>query len=526
MSQRGRTVTLEHGRDAAALAATPASTRTRAIVLAGGIGFLVFATLNSGGYRYGASDQSFYIPAILAHLDSALFPRDGALLAPQARYFLVDEIVAGLIARIGGSIELWFLVGQAATLLLLYGALLVLGRTMYRSPLAIAALVAAETLRHRITKTGVNTLEGYFHPRVLVFAIGVAATALFLRGRPRLALVLALAGGVLHPTTAAFFVILIGVGAWVVDRRARPALAAGAAAAAALVLWALVAGPWRGALAPMDAEWRALLSSKDYLFPVQQWRLDTWAINLGTAALAIGTWWARRRAGVAGPYEHGLLAGAIVLLAGFVIVLPLVAWGSTLLIQLQVTRVFWVLELLAIVGVVWWLVDRPAFVPGRQWMSPLVVGVLVGAAVLRGLWVGTVERDRDIFQPGLPNTDWTRALDWLKTHASKDAHVLADPGHAWKFGVPVRVAGFDVYLEDVKDTAMALYSRDVAERVLTRTRALGSFDALDAARARELAAAYDLDYLITTTPLELPLAGTSGRFRIYRLDGTPAAAAR
>ena len=38
--------------------------------------FVVLATLNSAGYRYGASDQALYIPAVLRHLDPALFPQD------------------------------------------------------------------------------------------------------------------------------------------------------------------------------------------------------------------------------------------------------------------------------------------------------------------------------------------------------------------------------------------------------------------------------------------------------------------
>ena len=47
--------------------------------------FVVLATLNSAGYRYGASDQAFYIPAVTRQLDPALFPRDRALIDAQAR---------------------------------------------------------------------------------------------------------------------------------------------------------------------------------------------------------------------------------------------------------------------------------------------------------------------------------------------------------------------------------------------------------------------------------------------------------
>ncbi len=42
----------------------------------------------------------------------------------------------------------------------------------------------------------------------------------------------------------------------------------------------------------------------------------------------------------------------------------------------------------------------------------------------------------------------------------------------------------DVFLEEVKDSAMAIYSRDVAVRVVERTAAIGDFAALTAPRAR------------------------------------------
>ncbi len=45
--------------------------------------------------------------------------------------------------------------------LMLGTALWRLGHRLYRGPLAVATLIAAETLRHRVTRTGVNTLEAY-----------------------------------------------------------------------------------------------------------------------------------------------------------------------------------------------------------------------------------------------------------------------------------------------------------------------------------------------------------------------------
>ncbi|MGE3404483.1 MAG: hypothetical protein AB7K63_17970, partial [Vicinamibacterales bacterium] len=92
------------------------------------------------------------------------------------------------------------------------------------------------------------------------------------------------------------------------------------------------------------------------------------------------------------------------------------------------------------------------------------------------------------------------------------------PGHAWKHGTSVRVsAGRDVFLEEVKDSALAIYSRDVAHRVVERTQAVGDFTRLTADRALELAGQYDLDYLVTTSELSLPLAYSNREFHIYRL---------
>ena len=96
--------------------------------------------------------------------------------------------------------------------------------------------------------------------------------------------------------------------------------------------------------------------------------------------------------------------------------------------------------------------------------------------------------------------------------------MLADPGHAWKYGTSVRVsASRDVFLEDVKDSALAIYSRDVAARVVERAAAVGDFSQLTAERSRELAARYELDYLVTTADLDLPLAYRNSDFRIYSL---------
>lgn len=100
-------------------------------------------------------------------------------------------------------------------------------------------------------------------------------------------------------------------------------------------------------------------------------------------------------------------------------------------------------------------------------------------------------------------------------------HVFADPGHGWKYGTSVRVSGGrDVLLEEVKDSALAIYSRDAARRVVDRTSAIGDFNTLTPDRARELAQRYDLDVLITTTEMALPRLYRNAQFQIYAI-GNP-----
>jgi hypothetical protein len=482
----------------------------------GATAFLIVATLNAGGYRYGASDQAFYIPAILKQLDPSLFPRDTALIGPQARYFFVDEIVAALVRGTGWPIEAWFAIGYAVTLTVFYLGLWRLGHQVFRTPHATWALIAVETLRHRITKTGVNTHEGYFHPRVLVFAVGVWAIATYLRGRSALALALVLIAGLLHPTTAGFFVVFLVPAIWLTEPRARRLI--GVAITAGLVgfSWLLLAGALRGAFTPMDPEWRVLLESKDYLFPLRDWGPGAWFANLGTAALAIGTLAWRVSQKRSSPREEGLLAGALVLTLGFLVTLPAVAAGSAFFVQLQISRVFWILDLLGVVSVLWLILERepePAPLPLRRGL----VALMVSAALARGLWVSVAEpRDRPLVGWSLPQNDWTGILTWAERQP-RHVHLVADPGHAWRFGTPLRYAGRDVLLEEVKDTAMAIYSRDSAARVIDRQTALAAFATLDAEEARALARRYRLDYLITLTPMALPEVHREGAFLVYSL---------
>lgn len=488
--------------------------------------FALLATSNTAGYRYGASDQAFYIPAVLQQLDSSLFPRDVALIVSQGRLSVFEELFAGLVRLTGWSLPTWFAIGYAAALLLLYAALVRLGTYFYSSAWSTAALVFACSLRHRITKTGVNTLEGYFQPRILTFALGLLAIDAVLRKRPALAAALLLVGGVLHTTTALWFSVWVGVALAVEDARLRrPIIALGAVGAVgAIALFATGALP----LTPMDEPWLQAFAGKDYIFPTQ-WELDTWLLNLLLPAIVLGVFLWRRRAGLLRPRETGLVCGCLALIAIFLLALPLIAARSAFVTQLQVSRLFWMSDLLATIYVVWLATEagaRGAATASSAFAGPFgrraaTVALLLGLVALgRGWYVLTVEHPgRPLAEIGFPADEWTDASSWLRTHTPKDAQLLADPGHAWRYGLSLRVsAERDVLLEEVKDSAIALYGRPIATRVTERTAALGDFPALTADGVRALASRYDLDYLVTERPLPLPEVYRNSRFHVYRLD--------
>ena len=154
----------------------------------------------------------------------------------------------------------------------------------------------------------------------------------------------------------------------------------------------------------------------------------------------------------------------------------------------------------------------------REKLAVALAALLIAVSVSRGAYIIFIEHpERHLFELHLPEDPWNDAMQWV-SRQPLNVSVLADPGHAWKYGTSVRVAaGRDVFMEDVKDSAIAMYSRDVAVRVVERSRALGDFTALTPERARALAAEYDLTYLVTEQPLPLAVAYRNSRFGIYRL---------
>jgi hypothetical protein len=471
------------------------------------------ATANAAGYRYGASDLAFYGPAVMRHLEPHLFPRDRDLIDAQARLTFMDETVGTLARTTAGHLPVLFLTLYVLTLVLLAGGAALVGRVLYRHRWTAVALMAALTLRHAVAKSGTNTLEAYFHPRQLAFAFGVLALAAFLRGRTVAAGLALASAALLHPTTTLWFGIWLAVAVLIADPRWRRPMAGLAVTASLAAVWAFAKGPLRGRLILMDGEWLSAIAEKDYLFPLE-WPASAWILNLGYVAAIWVVYRRRAGAGVLAERETALVLGCLALVVVFAAAVVLNAARVALAIQLQPARTFWMLDFLATIYLVWALAEG---VQGGRRRSARAAAALLIVALARGAYVMLVEfPNRPLFEASVPG-DWGRTMTWARDQPA-DTGFLADPAHASRYGTSVRMAaGRDVYVEASKDAAIGMYDRTIALRTQARLRELGSFADLSVDRARQLASAYDLTYLVVERDMALPLAFQSGDIRVYRL---------
>jgi Ca2+/Na+ antiporter len=493
------------------------------LLAAGALGFCALLTLNSGGYHYGVSDQAFYIPVVLDQMDPALFPHDDELIAAQDRFLFFDDWFAPLVRLTGLSLPVAFLAAHVLTLLLLYAAIIGIGRAVYRTWWAVGGLLFLMTARHQIPYTSANSVEGYFHPRMLAFAMGLSATALYLSGRTRWALVVVGLTVLVHPTIGCWFAVLVG-GAMILGGGIAPRTVLAGAVVAVVGVVLTLGDSLRDQLVVMDATWLRVLATKGYLV-TSDWPLVAWLTNLAITAFVFALYRYRRSLGQTSEREGALVAGCGLLLAVFVVSAPFSYAGVALAVQLQVNRVFWLIDAVGMVLLAGVLFEgprglRPTVPPAPVVPRRALVALAIALALTRGGYRGFVERpERPIVQVGLADSDWTELMRWAATQPV-GTHFLADPVHAPRYGVSVRAAsGRDVYLELIKDSALAIYSSDIAGRVARRIDDIGDFEALTVEHARGLAGQYAIDFLITEQRLDLPVATSAGPLVVYELAG-------
>jgi hypothetical protein len=267
----------------------------------------------------------------------------------------------------------------------------------------------------------------------------------------------------------------------------------------------------------MDPAWLGVVQSRDYLFPAR-WPAVAWIVNLMYLVVIVLVYRARRAQSVTTDGERALVAGMLALVVLFLVSVPLSAMHVALAVQLQVNRVFWLLDFVVLAYVAWWLIDGAPARSYRRWRVA-AVAVIGALSMGRGVYVLTIESDRRLVQVSPPTSPWTEAMAWLRRQPP-GWHVLADPTHSWKYGVNVRIAGEkDVLLDVAKDPAIATYDRDIAMRVADRSRALADFDRFTTAEVRALASRYNLDVFVVDAarPFDFPVLYRNAAIAVYDL---------
>jgi hypothetical protein len=488
---------------------------SRAAALAlGAVLFVLVSTANSGGYRFGVSDQAFYIPAIAIKEDPSRFPHDRPLIEPQMRLWLGASLVAWPVSLDDNRFPRTFFAIYLVTLGLLFIAGVTLARSLGVGAIGTAIFLVLLTVRHRIPRTGANSLEGYMHPRMLAFAIGLFALASIARHRMGPAFAAAIAATFVHPTTGGWFLIVLATSAVWSHRQARwLRLVCGVAAVLAVGLVAL--GVSSGRLARMDPAWMKVFEDRDYLFPAE-WPFSAWLLNLAYPAVILLIHRARRNRRQTTPGEDAMVAGLVGLVVFFLLSVPFTVLRVALAVQLQTNRVFWLLDAATAAYVAWWIADT--LLHRSRPVAYAAAGLLAAAAVARGGYLLTTEQ-RPLVAVDLPVSSWTQAMDWLRARPER-WQVVADPNHVYKYGPSVRIAALqDVVVDASKDPALAIYDRGAAMHVAEREEALQHFDDLSVTELRQVARQYGGDVLIDRRdpPRNLPVLYSNHDFVVYSL---------
>ena len=165
----------------------------------------------------------------------------------------------------------------------------------------------------------------------------------------------------------------------------------------------------------MDETWLAVLGTRQYLFP-NDWPWVTWGTNLGYAVTIGVMYWYRRSAVGVSVQETGLMVGCGVLLLVFILSVPFVVAGVALAVQLQVSRVFWLLDFFWTTYFVWLLIESP---PRSRWGLSSVhvryagLALFAVGAIVRGGYVMWVEfPDRALIELKPAASDWQRVMEW------------------------------------------------------------------------------------------------------------------
>ncbi len=289
------------------------------------------------------------------------------------------------------------------------------------------------------------------------------------------------------PDDGGWFAIVVVIAAWWPHRRSRAWLAAGAAGLlAAAVIGRLLLGSGLGSRARPDGQHVADACSATRTTSSRAGGRSMRGSSTSRIRSSSSLIYRRRmRRRIAPAGEGAVVAGLVTLVAVFLVSVPFTAMHIALAVQLQVNRVFWVLDTVALGYVAWFAID----VVARRW--PRRAHGRGGARRDARAGARRICRARPAVRHDRACRERRGRTRWRGSRAGRPRGTCSPiPSHAWRYGSSVRVAASkDTLLDASKDPAFAIYSRDVALRVADATAALANFDTMTDADVRALGVA-------------------------------------
>ena len=391
----------------------------RKLVLILGFTALGFAVM---GYHPGLEDDGIYLPAVKAHLNSALFPFHAEFFRLQVEATVFDGWMARFVQLTGSSVEWAELFWQFVSIFLVLFACYRLARRLFSSAAAQWAAVATVSAMFTlpVSGTALFLMDQHLHPRNLATALTLLAVVEVLNARRWSAVLLLGTGFLLHPIMGAMgisFCVFLSLALMKpVPQWAADAVPAGRGSTAALI-------PLGWVLEPPNDGWKKALDTRTYYY-LYRWHWYEW---LGAIAPLVLFWILWRVAKRHGNETLSRFAGAVFAYGVFHQALAMVMLAPATWIRLTPLQPMRYLQLV-------------------YFFMALVLGGLIGQYALKSRvwrWAaflmlangGMLMAQRAEFRasqhlewPGrAPENPWLQAFAWIRANTPADAYFALDP---------------------------------------------------------------------------------------------------
>ncbi len=449
------------------------------------------------GYHPGVEDDTTYLAAVKHDLNPALYPHDLPFVTAQLQFSIYDRLIAGSVRLAHLPLAAVLLLWQLAALyLLLLGCWLIAAECFREASARWAGVTfVAVMLAMPVSATKLFLVDQHLHPRLLATDCILLAVHAILRRRRLPALLLLLAGVLLHPLMAAFgisfccFLLLAQHGWFSLRDPLRPAAA--------------LAGADSWLLEKPNAAWEHATGPRTFLY-LYRWPWYAWLSVLGPVALAFllrGS--ARRR----GERQLAVLASALCAYSLFQLgaaMMLLLPWCPEWLLQFEPMRFLHLTYLFTS------LLGAAAF--GRWWLKAEAIRwVLLFLPLAAGMYVDQATEFAGSPHIEWPGTDsanpWLQAFAWVRTHTPNGAYFALDPLYTTAAQEGVHsfraLAERSMLADAVKDRTVITHVPHLAPRWLRETDATAGWQHFHKADFEQLRRQFGVDWAL----VEHPVAG-------------------